>query len=46
MNEEVITNCEMEDCFNLEITYKESLDLIDLIKERSSNCEQKLEVFT
>ena len=44
MNEEVITNCENENCFNLEITYAESLDLVDLIKERSSNCEQKLEV--
>ena len=44
MNEEVIINCETEDCFKSEISYKESLELIDLIKERSSNCEQKIEV--
>ena len=44
MNEEIITNYETEDCYNLEMTYKESLELIDLIKERSSNCEQKIEV--
>ena len=44
MNEEIITNCETEDCYNLEMTYKESLELIDMIKERSSNCEQKIEV--
>ena len=44
MNEEVIANCDTEDCFNLEITYQESLELIDLIKERSAYCEQKIEV--
>lgn len=44
MDEEIITNCETEDCYNLKMEYKESLELVDLIKERSSDCEQKLEV--
>ena len=44
MNEEIIPNCETEDCFSLGIVYKDSLDLIDLVKEKSSSCQQRIKV--
>ena len=44
MDIESVTNCDSEDCYKLEITYDHDLELIDLIKENSFECQQTMKV--
>ena len=44
MNTKEITNCATKDCFKLQLRYYQSLELMNLIKDQSTTCSQKIKV--